>query len=387
MKEILSIFAILLLTCNQIFALPIIIRAYIADFENVHRVYAFVVVPRLSTVNEISGIKMSYFVKSSATSNEILRQDTVSLVNATKDYDSYNVVFDIPATGINTAMLFIKITDEKSRQDAQEDFLLGGGNTFVSVVSTATNSMSDFVVGGEKISLLAAENKMVTVYRLPQNFQAATVPMQTEGLDTTPELKVDSTFRVMTNTPFVINGKGLYFAQLDTNSSYGTGFKVAEPQYPKYKTVQQLIEPLIYISDYSEISPMNTIAANDAYAKKLALDSYWLTLAKDEMKAKKMIKLYYQRVADANKFFTTYKEGWKTDKGMIYIAFGSPTQVTKLQGQEQWTYRDYGSEIKFTFIKRNNQFTTAHYELIRNVKYHDVWYEMIEKWRMGLVIR
>jgi GWxTD domain-containing protein len=385
MKKIFFLTLFLLTFLQEIFALPIIIRTYIADFGNIHRIYAFVVVPRLATAADVTGIKMSYFVKASANSNEILGQDTISLQNAIKDYDSYNVVFDVPVTNIKTAMLFVKVTDEKSRQDAQEDFLLGAGNTFVAVVSVASNSMADYVVGGEKILLLGAENQDVTVYRLPQNFQAATVPMQTEAIDNTPELKVDSTFTVKTNTPFVIHRKGLYFAQLDTNSSNGTGFKVTEPEYPKYKTVYQLIEPLVYISDYSEISPMNAIPETDAYAKKRALDSYWLTVAKDEARAKRMIKTYYQRVTDANKFFTSYKEGWKTDRGMIYIAFGSPTNISRLQGQEQWTYRNYGMEIKFTFIKRNNQFTTAHYDLIRDVKYNDIWYDMIERWRMGLV--
>ncbi len=385
MKKISLISSFLLFSLHSIFALPIIIRAYVSDLENVHRVYAFVVVPRLANATEVTEIKMSYFVKAATNSNEILRQDTISLQNITKNYDGFNVVFDIPATGVATAMLFIKLTDEKNRQDAQEDFLLGSGNTFPAIVATGSNSIVDYVISGEKILFLGTDNKEVTVYRLPQNFQAALVPMQAEGLNSNPELKVDSVFKVKTNTPFTISSKGLYFAQLDTNSNNGTGFRVTETAYPKYKTVYQLVEPLIYISDYSEISPINAVPMNDAYAKKRALDSYWLTLAKDETKAKRMIKLYYQRVAEANLFFTTYKEGWKTDKGMIYITFGKPNLITKLQGQEQWIYRDYGVEIKFTFIKRNNQFTTAHYELIRDKKYNDIWYEMIEKWRMGLV--
>jgi GWxTD domain-containing protein len=388
-KKIIQISTFLLFSINTLplFALPIFIRCFVADQENSHRVYAFTVIPRLANIDDLSGIRISYFVKASQNSNEILRQDTISLNNAQKDYDKLNFSFDIPYTNVKTAILYIKVIDEKSRQDAQEDFLLGGGNTFVSVVNVANNDLPDYVVSGEEIKFLGGENKQVTVYRIPQNFQAAAVPMQIEGLNTMPELKVDSTFTVMTNTPFKINTKGLYFAQLDTNSMNGTGFRVSEPQFPKYKTVYQLIEPLIYISDYSEISPINTVTSTDAYAKKLALDSYWLTLAKEETKAKKMIKLYYQRIADANTFFTTYKEGWKTDKGMIYIAFGRPDVVNKIQSQEQWIYRGYGTEIKFTFMKRNNQFTTSHYDLIRDVKYTDAWYQMIERWRMGLVTR
>ena len=36
---------------------------------------------------------------------------------------------------------------------------------------------------------------------------------------------------------------------------------------------------------------------------------------------------YYRRVRFANEEFTQYKDGWKTDRGMIYILFGPPNQV------------------------------------------------------------
>ncbi len=386
MQKFLFICCLTLLT-SLAQAAPILIRANVVDFGNTHRIFADVYVPRLARNTTVTDLKISYFIKAAANSNEILRQDTVSLQNYLLNGGSVTFSFDIPATGVRTAILFIKVTDTQMRQDAQEDFLLGGGNTFAGIVNSKTNIIGEYAKQGDSLFFLGAENQDVYVYRLPQNFQAAFAPMQTEGLNASPELRTDSMFVVKTNTNFCLKSKGLYFAQLDTNSSNGTGFKITEKEFPKYKTVYQLIEPLLYISEYSEISPINAIPVGDAAAKKRALDRYWLELAKDETKAKKMIRAYYQRVAEANEAFTTYKEGWKTDKGMIYIIFGKPDVIQKLQGQEQWIYRGYGQEIKFTFIRRNNQFTTQHYELMRNENYKDTWYSMVERWRMGFVTR
>ncbi len=387
MKKYFLSLILLLISTVVLSASPIVIRASIVDFGTTHRIFADVYVPRLARDTKVTDLKISYFVKASATSNEILRQDTVSLTNYLLNGGSLAFSFDVLATGVRTAILFIKVTDTQLRQDAQEDFLLGAGNTFAGIVNQKTNIIGEYAKEGDSLFFLGAENQNVYVYRLPQNFQAAFAPMQTEGLNANPELKADSIFVVKTNTNFCLHTKGLYFAQLDTNSVNGTGFRVMEKQFPKYRTVYQLIEPLLYISEYSEISPINSIRQDDAVEKKRALDRYWLALAKDEAKAKKMIRAYYQRIAEANQAFTTYKEGWKTDKGMIYIIFGKPDLTQKLQGQEQWIYRSYGQEIKFTFMRRNNQFTTQHYELVRNENYKDTWYSMVERWRMGFVTR
>ena len=38
---------------------------------------------------------------------------------------------------------------------------------------------------------------------------------------------------------------------------------------------------------------------------------------------------YYRRVSYANENFEGWKEGWETDRGMIYILFGPPDQVER----------------------------------------------------------
>ncbi len=54
---------------------------------------------------------------------------------------------------------------------------------------------------------------------------------------------------------------------------------------------------------------------------------------------------YYQRIDYANKNFRSYTEGWLTDKGMVYVVFGPPSNVERQQGYgdsrtyERWSYR------------------------------------------------
>ena len=67
---------------------------------------------------------------------------------------------------------------------------------------------------------------------------------------------------------------------------------------------------------------------------------------------------YYRRVRFANEEFTQYKDGWKTDRGMIYILFGPPNQVfysdfvSFEKASQQWVY--YNNGIFFTFFDDHN---------------------------------
>lgn len=53
---------------------------------------------------------------------------------------------------------------------------------------------------------------------------------------------------------------------------------------------------------------------------------------------------FYKRIAVANKLFRSYSEGWKTDKGMVFIIFGQPMQQERFTGYgdgriyERWIY-------------------------------------------------
>src|SRR5690606_19887565 len=116
--------------------------------------------------------------------------------------------------------------------------------------------------------------------------------------------------------------EALYFVQDDTTIFNGIAFRLVPSYYPDYKKAEELVLPLIYISTKSEMARLSK--SKDV---KKALDKYWLDLINNPGRARNIIKSFYDQIESANHFFTTYKEGWKTDQGMIYALYGPPDEV------------------------------------------------------------
>ena len=123
--------------------------------------------------------------------------------------------------------------------------------------------------------------------------------------------------------------------------------------------------------------------------KKEAIDQFWIDVSGSKERARFLIKIFYTRMQNANRFFTSYLQGWKTDKGMIYLIFGSPKTVYKTSESEFWDYgyfKGYGN-LNFTFKKIENPFTGNDYILVRSAAYEPVWYIAVDHWRQGRIIQ
>jgi len=235
---------------------------------------------------------------------------------------------------------------------------------------------SSFIGINQKIRVLSLKGDVDTafVFHYQTDFPPADPPMVTAGR-VSKGLKIDSTFTVPVNAPLTMPKEGLYFLQRDTATLSGLSFLVMKPSFPRVNRVSQMIDPLIYISKSDEIAQLR--ASED---QKKALDKYFLDLTKSREKAKLLVRSYYKRFEESNHFFTHYKEGWKTDKGMIYMIFGPPINVQVTQNSEVWTYL---REVKiiFNFRKVKNIFTQDHFKLIRDPKFDQIWFSEVERWR------
>ncbi|MEZ0539720.1 GWxTD domain-containing protein [Fibrella arboris] len=221
------------------------------------------------------------------------------------------------------------------------------------------------------------------VYRYKHEFDPALPPMTSTQRPAPRTLAIDTTMMVSTNEPIRLPGEGLYYFVADTSDQFGIGVMATDMRFPKMTRPERLVKPLLYMSTGTEIAELN----NTKEAKK-SLDRYWLSLmAGNEEVAKQAIRAYYNRVEEANQLFTTYKEGWKTDKGMIYIILGSPDRVQRSRDREVWVYnrRNNLSEVNFTFNRKQNQFVEDHYELVRYTEYQPIWYPIVEAWRTGAI--
>ena len=323
-----------------------------------------------------------YDSKSSKTSDSL---NAAEYLVAQKN-ESYYLMLPLKrAPGSNLLLLHIKYNDVTYHFDVplEGDFL--APNLLLMERTRNVPVFDTYVPAGSYYRLVnsfgAADSATFYCYQYNHSFSPALPPMATKAEEVDQTLSIDTVFAMPANRHWIMQGETLNFIQEDTTTLRGIAYMAVPDYYPKYRRVEELIEPLIYISTRSEMSKLSK--ATDL---KGALDKYWLELMKTPSRAKMMIKRYYDQIEAANAVFTTYKEGWKTDQGMIYALYGVPDEVYFNGEEEQWIYKknDGISRVKFTFVKVKNIFTDRHFELLRSKSYESFWFGNVELWRKGI---
>lgn len=207
------------------------------------------------------------------------------------------------------------------------------------------------------------------------SFPPAAPAFSTTQAKVSKTITPDSLFKVGSRDPIYLNKKGLYLAQQDTSSAEGIAFRV-EDDYPKLGTIESLTGPLIYICTKQEAEKLKQVG-ND----KKKFDQLILSIAGNSDRAKTFMRNYFKRVELANEYFSSYKEGWKTDRGMIFIIFGLPDEVYLFEDREVWEYKNSNAKVRFQFTRSPTLFDPDNYVLIRDKKFTTPWYETIDLWR------
>jgi len=194
--------------------------------------------------------------------------------------------------------------------------------------------------------------------------------------------KPDSSYSIVVNKPYRYNQEGIYIVKSDPISKHGLLLLNFENDYPQLTDTKQLIESVRYIVKGSEYRFMLR-----SKRSKSVIDSFWIERGGNMDRARVLIREYYSRVRSANLFFTSFKEGWKTDRGMIYIIHGKPDIIYKEERLESWIYEESITEplLGFTFYKSDFPFSSNNYELFRNIHYENSWNIAVHKWRFGRV--
>lgn len=225
-----------------------------------------------------------------------------------------------------------------------------------------------------------------------------------KGIDYTQEERIQSNRRVITQggsvlVEFVIpqlpRGNYRFYASVTDSSGQQKTLKAREfgirsANYPEVKTVYELREPLYYLMDRKQYKEIMAIEDPDSIKK--AIDFFWLTNVGRTNKAKNVISMYYERVEQANKLFGNWKEGWKTDMGMVYILFGPPWYVDRNLNVMLWsyTYNRSDPELNFAFdriLPGQPYFPYENYIFRRNRGYYQIEYNQIDVWLSGLVLQ
>lgn len=174
---------------------------------------------------------------------------------------------------------------------------------------------------------------------------------------------------------------GFYKITSDNNNEAFT-FLHRPNGYPKTSDFKELLEATAYFQTKDELD----LYLNNSNPR-LAFENFWLKLTGNKDKAKRSIQVYYDRLSDANKYFTQYTDGWKTDRGMLYIILGPPSRVFYQDNNEIWIYgRDNNvNNVSFNFEQKYSKEIGLFYELNRSNAYRQLWSIAVGTWRAGRV--
>lgn len=195
--------------------------------------------------------------------------------------------------------------------------------------------------------------------------------------------------------PMMFPNEGIYLCTTGRDLKEGYTFLNMGSSYPAITSPETMIEPLGYLASVDEIDALRSAAK-----PKVAIDDFWIKCGGNVERARELIRIYYTRVLYSNYYFTSYKEGWRTERGMIYIIYGPPDKVYKTSEGENWGYRkpviksSWGGRytvsedyLFFNFKMRDSYYSNNDYYLSRSETLVTFWDQAILSWRNGIVFR
>lgn len=117
--------------------------------------------------------------------------------------------------------------------------------------------------------------------------------------------------------------------------------------------LNKAVDQLLYIARDNELRYIRDAETEEERRKRFL--EFWSKRDPDPQTPRnELMEEYYQRVEHANKNFTHYLEGWRTDMGMVFIRFGSPENIERhpfdqnAKPYEVWYY--YQLNRQFVFV-------------------------------------
>lgn len=273
---------------------------------------------------------------------------------------------------------FFYINVDRSTNQSRNYFKLVPLNDETSLFTNRVSATDSFKII-HKDSLF--RNLIVNYYH--REFPLSTPPFSFDYRESF-DYKPDSVFNIEISDEkvFCFPAEGFYHIRKDTSIKQGFTIFRYHADFPNLTNPEQLLEPIRYLTTRSEYDEMKS---SKDYKK--AVDEFWLETGGNPERTRYLIKKYYSRVQFANENFTSYHEGWKTDRGLIYTIFGPPHMVYRTSKTEVWIYGEASAalSLNFTFIKVINPFSDNDFTLSRAPVYETNWYRAVDMWRQGRV--
>lgn len=260
-------------------------------------------------------------------------------------------------------------------------------NYLVRNENSALPLINSFIAVDQGIQVSANQpfNQPVEVKFYPMDQSLALPPFTLQTSVYTPRVP-DSTFTLSPNNSsevtFTPSKAGIYAIHIRDAEVPEISLLSFDNGFPYLTHPSQLVEPLRYLTSKKEFS----LIVEGTNPRK-EVDQFWQRLAKDKEQARALIQAYYGRIQTANLWFSSDREGWRTDRGLVYTIFGPPGSVTIEKNKEMWLYGEEGNYMSWNFIfnKVDNSFSQNDYKLLRSPNYKTFYHQAVETWREGRV--
>jgi GWxTD domain-containing protein len=261
----------------------------------------------------------------------------------------------------------------------------GAQNFKVVSLTTGYPKFMRFFLPGEKFNVRyrdpSVDSIQVDYFKLESELPRAPVTSATDfTLNYTPDTSY--IFPIDDTTTYNLEEKGMYFVRVSKEQEDGLTLFNFGGSFPEVKQPVELMEPLFYLATLAEYRDLR-MESN----RKLAVDDFWLKLGNSVEKSRELIRIYYNRVVYSNLYFTSNKEGWKTDRGMIFILFGPPNRIQMTGNGESWYYfaRRKSKAVEYRFERIPDAFSYQHLVWKKTTESQVYWNEAVRSWRNGKV--
>lgn len=299
-----------------------------------------------------------------------------------KRNDKQSFVLKITATDLNRdtqGVVFVPV--ERGSVGMRQDYL--------PLSDHGVPLFGDQVEPGTPVRLrceqLAGRSLIVQHFEAPDKLPPPVFVASTEGM---PQVALDSTFSVHVDAAgsfaFVAPRSGFDHFMVDTVSRNGFTLFTFTKSFPVVSTSADMLPPMRYITSLQEWERITT-----SPDPRKELERFWTDAAGSRDRAREAIDAFYSRVESANRHFTSWTEGWRTDRGLVHIIFGTPNTIHRTPAMESWTYGEETNLMSLTFVfeKRDGAFSDNDMVLRRDPMFKSAWYRNVESWRNGRVFQ
>ncbi len=343
-------------------------------------------------VKSQSRLKATLTLYNSLSNNDIAVRDTQEFfIDKESIADIITASIKLPTVPGKTYLLDLTLEDEirqssvrdriiidRFQADNQQDWL---------VLNFPENKVAfeHFFYPNESFRLIKQGDKAERVYIsvfAPRNILPLPPYSLDEQADNVP--LPDSTFYMAYSEQLLykLGGPGIYLFHFKPEVTRGLCLTQFGDHYPQVNKPEDMLPPLQYITTREEYQKL--IVNSDL---KGTVDQFWLDKGKTFGNARDLIRVYYNRVVFANLYFSSSKQGWKTDRGMIYLLLGPPVSVERTETRETWTYEasETAEKITFEFNLTDDYWIGYDYKLKRKEEFRPIWNKAVDYWRRGKI--